>query len=74
MIVCKIMGGMHGYARGKTKIECYLNFRREVNRKEIEEETDLTMDAGTGTKKELYRQMQKDPKTGKWVLFYHFGK
>ena len=28
----------------------------EVNRKEIEESTDLYMDAGTGTKKELYRQ------------------
>ena len=24
------MGGMDGYARGKTKIECYFNFRREV--------------------------------------------
>ena len=28
----------------------------EVNRKEIEESTGLYMDAGTGTKKELYRQ------------------
>jgi hypothetical protein len=27
-----------------------------VNRKEIEESTGLYMDAGTGTKKELYRQ------------------
>jgi hypothetical protein len=65
---------MHGYARGKTKIECYLNFRREVNRKEIEESTGLYMDAGGGTKQEVYRQMKKDPKTEEWVLFYHFGK
>ncbi|MBS1840988.1 MAG: hypothetical protein JST77_09090 [Acidobacteria bacterium] len=68
------MGGMHGYARGKTKIACYKNYRREVNRKEIEESTGLYMDAGGGTKQELYRQMKKDIKTGEWVLFYHFGK
>jgi hypothetical protein len=68
------MGGMHGYARGKTKIECYLSFRRQVDRKSIEDATGLFMDAGTGTKAELYRQMKKDPKTGEWVLFYHFGK
>ena len=68
------MGGMHGYARGKTKIECYLNFRRRVNRQKVEEEMDLHMDAGGGTKPELYRQMKKDPKTGEWVLYYHFGK
>ncbi len=40
------MGGMDGYARGKTKIECYFNFRREVNRKRVEEETGLFMVAG----------------------------
>lgn len=68
------MGGMHGYSRGKTKLECYKNFRREVDRKSIEESTGLYMDAGTGTKQVLYSQMQKDPKTGEWVLFYHFGK
>jgi hypothetical protein len=51
------MGGVYGYVKGKTKIACYLNFRREVNRKEIEESTGSNMDAGTGTKKELYRQM-----------------
>ena len=68
------MGGMHGYARGKTKLECYKNFRRKVNRKKIEESTGLYMDAGVGTKPELYAQMKKDPLTGEWVLFYHFGK
>jgi len=68
------MGGMHGYARGKTKLACYKNFRREVNRKQIEESTGLYMDAGTGTKSKLYAQMKKDPETGDWVLFYHFGK
>jgi hypothetical protein len=68
------MGGMHGYIRGKTKLACYKKFRKEVNRKEIEESTDLSMDAGGGTKPEVYRQMKKDPKTGEWVLYYHFGK
>ena len=68
------MGGMHGYCRGKTKLACYKNFRREVNRQKIEDSTGLYMDAGTGTKQELYAKMEKDPKTGEWVLFYHFGK
>ena len=31
------MGGMHGYVRGRTKIEVYKKFRAELNRKEIEE-------------------------------------
>ncbi len=33
------MGGMGDTCRGKTKLACYKNFRREVNRKEIEEGT-----------------------------------
>ncbi len=66
------MGGIGGYSQGKTKLECYKNFRREVNRKEIEESNDMSMDAGLGSKPELYAQMEKDPKTGDWVLFYHF--
>jgi hypothetical protein len=68
------MGGMHGYVRGRTKIEVYKKFRAEVNRKEIEESTGLYMDAGEGTKPEVYAQMKKDPDTGEWVLLYHFGK
>jgi hypothetical protein len=68
------MGGMHGYSRGKTKLECYKNFRREVDRRKIEEATGLYMDVGTGGKQELYGKMKKDSKTGEWVLFYHFGK
>ena len=68
------MGGMSGNAKGKTKIECYKNFRRDVDRKKIEETTGLYMDAGTGTKPELYAQMKKDPEANEWVLFYHFGK
>lgn len=43
-------------------------------RKEIEADTGLYMDAGIGMKQDLYRQMKKDPETGEWVLFYHFGK
>jgi len=68
------MGGMGGEIRGKTKIEVYKRFRAEVNRKDIEESTGLYMDAGTGTKPQLYDLMRKDPATGEWVLYYHFGK
>jgi len=68
------MGGMHGYARGKTKLACYKEFRRKVNRQRIEDRSGLYMDAGTGTKPELYAQMKKDAETGEWVLYYHFGK
>ncbi len=66
------MGGMGGHCRGKTKLACYKNFRRQVNRKEIEERYEMTMDAGGGTKQQLYWQMEKDPETGEWVLLYHF--
>jgi hypothetical protein len=68
------MGGMGGYIRGKTKLEVYKRFRAEVNRKETEERTGLYMDAGLGTKPRLYDLMEKDPETGEWVLYYHFGK
>jgi hypothetical protein len=68
------MGGMGDTCRGKTKLACYKNFRRKVNRQRIEESSGLYMDAGTGTKPELYAQMKKDPETGEWVLYYHFGK
>jgi hypothetical protein len=33
---------MGGNCRGKTKLGCYKNFRREVNRKKIEERYDMT--------------------------------
>jgi hypothetical protein len=33
-----------------------LKLPARVNRKEVEESTGLYMDAGTGTKKDLYRQ------------------
>ena len=68
------MGGMGGSVRGKTKIECYLRFRKQINRQRIEDSTDLYMDAGGGTKSEIYQQMKKDPETGEWVLYFHFGK
>jgi hypothetical protein len=47
------MGGMGSTCRGKTKLECYKNFRREANRKEIEERYEMSMDAGLGAKQEL---------------------
>jgi len=68
------MGGMGDTVRGKTKLETYKKFRRYVDRRKIEESTGLYMDAGIGKKQDLYRNMRKDPKTGEWVLFYHFGK
>ncbi len=68
------MGGMHGEVRGKTKLGTYKEFRRRVNRQEIEDRTGLYMDLGNGGKQELYRVMKKDMKTGDWVLRYHFGK
>ena len=57
------MGGMHGYCRGKTKLACYKNFRRVVNRQKIEDSTELYMDAGTGTKQAL-RQDEEGPRDG----------
>jgi len=68
------MGGIGDTVRGKTKLETYKNFRKHVNRRKIEDSTGLYMDAGIGKKQDLYRSMRKDPKTGEWVLFYHFGK
>jgi hypothetical protein len=68
------MGGMGGTVRGKTKLETYKRFKEHVDRREIEESTGLYMDAGVGKKQDLYRMMEKDEKTGEWVLFYHFGK
>jgi hypothetical protein len=68
------MGGMGDTVRGKTKLETYKKFRAQVNRREIEEKTGLYMDAGIGTKPDLYRSMKRDPKTNEWVLYYHFGK
>jgi len=68
------MGGMGGQIRGKTKIEVYKKFRAKVNRKEVEDRAGLYMDAGNGTKPEPYEKMRKDPTTGEWVLYYHFGK
>jgi hypothetical protein len=68
------MGGMGGAIRGKTKLEVYKKFRARVNRKDIEDRTGLYMDAGNGTKPDLYRSMKKDPATGEWVLYFHFGK
>lgn len=68
------MGGTGGRIRGKTKLEVFKKFRKRVNRKQVEESTGLYMDAGLGDKQRLYRSMTKDPKTGEWVLYYHFGK
>jgi hypothetical protein len=68
------MGGMGGSVRGRTKLEAYKRFRATVNQREIEDRTGLFMDAGTGSKQDLYSQMEKDEDTGEWVLYYHFGK
>jgi hypothetical protein len=52
------MGVMGGYAKGAMKLAFYKNFRATVNRKEVEDRTGLEMDAGMGTKPEVYRQMK----------------
>jgi len=68
------MGGTGGAIRGKTKLETYKKYRARINRKKIEDSTGLYMDAGNGTKQDLYRSMRKDPATDEWVLHFHFGK
>lgn len=55
-------------------LETYKNFRAHIDRNKIEASTGLYMDAGTGGKQDLYRAMKKDPATGEWVLYFHFGK
>ena len=68
------MGGTGGFVRGKSKLATYKTFRAEINRKEVESETGLFMDAGTGGKTDLYSQMKWDEEHSEWVLYYHFGK
>ncbi len=68
------MGGMGGEIRGKSKLETYKKFHARINRKKIEDSTGPHMDAGNGAKQDLYRSMRKDPATGEWVLYFHFGK
>ncbi|MFZ0796410.1 MAG: hypothetical protein WCA13_11875 [Terriglobales bacterium] len=65
---------MGGIIRGRTKLETYKRFRAKVSRSKIEAATGLYMDAGIGTKQQLYHSMRKDEETGEWVLYYHFGK
>ena len=43
--------------------------RADVDAKEIEGWSGLTLDAGDGGKSELYKQMKKDPDNGEGVLF-----
>jgi hypothetical protein len=63
-----------GRYEAKPKLEVYKKFRARINRKAVEENTGLFMDAGNGTKQDLYRSMKKDTATGEWVQYFHFGK
>lgn len=65
------MGGMHGYIRGKTKLETWLKFKKMFLRDP--EPHGLHLDTPVG-KKDAFRNMEWDEKTKEWVLFYHFGK
>jgi hypothetical protein len=65
------MGGMHGDVRGRTKIETWLRFKREL--RSDEPPYGLTLD-WPQSKAEAYRMMEKDEETGEWILRYHFGK
>ncbi len=65
------MGGMHGEIYGKTKIEVWKKF--EPLRSRDNQPLGLYLETPL-TKKEAYRKMTRDPQTGQWVLWYHFGK
>ena len=63
------MGGFSAAVRGKSKIETYLNYVREV------EKWGSTMNShepDAKYKKVCKSLMKQDSETGEWVLRYHF--
>lgn len=63
------MGKAGGTARGKTKKETYSAYAIE---RDSAKAMGLVVDFPKN-KEEAYEQMEKDPKTGGWVLEYHFS-
>jgi len=63
------MGGLSGEVRGKSKIEAYLNYVKEIERwggAMNSHEPDAEY------KKVCKSLTKQDPETGEWVLRYHF--
>ena len=65
------MGGMHGDIRGKTKLEVWKKFQPMTARDYSPH--GLYLDTAKN-KKDAFKSMKRDEKTGEWVLWYHFGK
>ena len=63
------MGSTSGEIRGKSKIETYLKYTEE-----IEAVGNIFQDQHPDPryKKECKRLMKQDPKSGEWVLRFHF--
>ena len=59
------MGGMSGEARGKSKIETYLEYKRIA-------ESDMWADRDPPLNKKIcYKKMVQDPEAEEWVLHFH---
>jgi hypothetical protein len=63
------MGGFRDQVRGKSKIEAYLNYVREIERWG---DTMNSHEPDAKYKKVCKSLMKQDPETGEWVLRYHF--
>jgi len=63
------MGKAGGTVRGKTKKETYSAYASE---RDSARAMNLVVDFPKN-REEAYEQMEKDPKTGDWVLEYHFS-
>jgi hypothetical protein len=67
------MGGIHGTVKGKTKVECWINFLRV--RDHLLDTTGFVREMVTpGNKKVGYQMMQRDDKTGEWTLRFRLDK
>jgi hypothetical protein len=61
------MGGMTGEVRGTTKIETYRKYKENSDRG-----PDGTWYPDPTHKKQCYREMERDPETREFVLYFHF--
>jgi hypothetical protein len=62
------MGGLNGEIRGKSKIEVYLKYKEQVEKREA---TFEDQHPDPKFKKLCKSLMFQDPSTGEWVLNYH---
>lgn len=63
------MGGFSGTVRGKSKIEAYLNYVREVEKRRG---TFNSHKPHAKKKKVCKSLMVQNPESGEWILHYHF--